>query len=215
MATLFEQQEVAIREAYANGLNGTSAAFEGDAVTIVERPEPNWGYAVNGVSFARGTLVAVAPGLLDFARAEAPKLHRDATGMPYLSRLRNEAHRLGLGENLTAWSGAICWGLARIPEAPALPGGLRFERVDAAWLNARIPDGDFVTGAGPADGGGGRAFRNKYGIAVLDERDEVAALAGVFDTYGMEEIGIDVVPERQGTGLGRAAGSGCNARHPG
>ena len=94
MATFFEQQERLIREAYANGLNGTVAAFGGDGVTIVERPEVNWGYAVNGTTFARGSLVAVAPELLEFARAEAPKQHREATQARYLELLRKEAKRL-------------------------------------------------------------------------------------------------------------------------
>lgn len=205
MGVLFQQQERAIREAYAAGLNGTVAAFEGDGVTIVERPEPNWGYVVNGTTFARGTLLAVAPELLEFARANAPAGHRAGTGMAFLSQLRGEAVRLGLGENLTTFAGAICWGLAAVPDAPALPAGLRFEEVGADWLNARIPEGAFENGAGPADGGGGRAYRNKYGIAIRDTEGEVVALAGVFDTYGMEEIGIDVIGGRQGEGLGRAA----------
>jgi RimJ/RimL family protein N-acetyltransferase len=205
MTVLFQQQEKLIRAAYAQGLNGKPDAFEGDGLTIVERPEQNWGYAVNGTTFARGTLVAVAPQLLAFAGAEAPGQHCEATQAPYLVRLRDEAKRLGLGDSLQWWSGAICWGLARVPEAPQLPTGLRFEEVDAAWLNARIPEGRFENGAGPSNGGGGRAFRNKYGIAVKDSQDQVVALAGVFDTYGMEEVGIDVVPGMQGSGLGRAA----------
>ena len=199
------QQERAIREAFATGLGGGIDAFEGDRVTIVQRPEPNWGYVVNGVTFARGTLVAVAPELLEFARAKIPKQHREATTGAYLEPLRDEARRLGLGETRNAYSGSICWGLATVPELRSLPAGLRFEPVDSAWLNARIPEGPFENGAGPADGGGGRPFRNQYGVAVRDATDAVVALAGVFDTYGMREIGIDVLPGRQGEGLGRAA----------
>jgi GNAT superfamily N-acetyltransferase len=205
MATeLFEQQAAKAREAFGTGLGADAGVFVDDRLSIVERPELNWGYVVNGASFARGTLVAVAPALLEFARANAPAQHRDALGAQYLRNLRHEARRAGLGEALQAFAGSICWSLSHVPARPVLPPGFRFEAVDREWLNAEIPAGRFENGAGPADGGGGRSFRNSYGVSILDERGEIAALAGVFDTYGLSEIGVDVVPSYQGRGLGVA-----------
>ena len=170
----------------------------------MERPAKHWGYIVNGVAFARGTLVAVAPEVVDFARSLAPALHRHAIVGTFLGSIRREAIRIGLAESLTISSGSICWALSTIPPTPVLPVGLRFETVSAEWLNTRIPDGLFPNGAGPSDGSGARALRNRFGIAVLDQRDEPLALAGVFDTHGLGEIGVDVLNSHQGLGLGRA-----------
>lgn len=205
MATrLFEEQAAKVRDAFGAGLGGRPDLFAGDRLTVVERPEPNWGYVVNGVSFARGSLLAVAPALLDFARANAPAQHRSAVGPEYFTTLRNEAVRVGMGDSLKAFSGAIGWALSSIPGRPVLAPGLRFDDVDREWLNAEIPRDRFENGAGRADGGDGRSFRNKYGVSIVDDSGEPVALAGVFDTYGLSEIGVDVAPFHQGQGLGVA-----------
>ena len=48
-----------------------------------------------------------------------------------------------------------------------------------------------------------RRFRNQYAFAALDSTGEPAAVAGVYDTQGLTEIGVDVRPEHQGRGLAR------------
>ncbi len=201
---LFEQQSAKVRDAFGSGLGADSSVFAEDRLTVVERPDVNWGYVVNGVSFARGSLLAVAPELVEFTREKAPPLHRTAVSDQYFRVLREEAVRLGLGDSLQAFAGAIGWALARVPAVPVLQPGLRFEPVTREWLNDEIPKARFENGAGPADGGGGRSFRNSYGVSILDAGGEVVALAGVFDTYGMHEIGVDVIPGHQGEGLGAA-----------
>ena len=65
--------------------------------------------------------------------------------------------------------------------------------------------GPFENGAGPADGGGGRAVPEQVRHRREGRPGLGGGAGGVFDTYGMEEIGIDVVAGRQGEGLGRAA----------
>ncbi|MEP7215308.1 MAG: hypothetical protein ABI782_03595 [Anaerolineaceae bacterium] len=40
----------------------------------------------------------------------------------------------------------------------------------------------------------GRELRNKYGVVIADRNGEPVAIAGVFDTFGMSEIGVDNGP---------------------
>jgi GNAT superfamily N-acetyltransferase len=197
---LFARQQDAVRDAYAAGLGVEAGLFAGGALTIVPRPEPNWGYEATAATFATGTVVAAAPELVEFARGLPVEEHRAATAGDFLQQVRDEARRLG--RNVNAYGPSIGWGLARIPEAPVLPGGFAMEHVDSEWLGEELKRGRFPNGAGPADGSSGRAFRNMYGVLLRGPDGEPAALAGVFDTYGMHEIGVDVAPEWQGQGLG-------------
>ena len=144
-----------------------------------------------------------APELRDFATTNTPELHREAADRAYLEQIRGEAVRLGLAESPEVFSGDILWALSSRPAAAPLPDGLRFEPVTREWLNDQIAAGRFENGAGTA-GASAREQRNRYGIALLGARNEVIALAGVFDTYGLSEIGVDVVEAQQGRGLGAA-----------
>lgn len=63
-------------------------------------------------------------------------------------------------------------------------------------------NGRFENGVGHA-GQDGREFRNRFALALYDAGGEIAAIAGAFDTYGMSEIGVDVVRDHRGEGLGR------------
>jgi RimJ/RimL family protein N-acetyltransferase len=46
-----------------------------------------------------------------------------------------------------------------------------------------------------------RSFRNKLAFAVLDPSDAPVAVAGEYDTAGLSEIGVDVLPAHRGRGL--------------
>jgi RimJ/RimL family protein N-acetyltransferase len=46
-----------------------------------------------------------------------------------------------------------------------------------------------------------RNVRNQYAFVLRDSDGEPVAMAGVFETYGMLEIGVDVLPEHQQRGL--------------
>jgi hypothetical protein len=199
----FDQHHAAVRAAYARGLGGLVGAFEGGQAVVVERPAENWGYLASAVTFAMGTLVAVAPELRDFATTNTPVLHREAADRAYLEQIRAEAVHLGLAEAPEVFSGDILWALSSAPSAARLPVGLRFEDVSREWLNDQIAAGRFENGAG-TPGASAREQRNRYGIALLDRGNDVIALAGVFDTYGLSEIGVDVVEAQQGRGLGAA-----------
>lgn len=201
-SAFFDHQHAAVRAAYARGLGGPVEAFEGVRAVVVERPAENWGYVVSAVTFAMGTLVAVAPELRHFAAANSPEVHREAADRAYLEQLRAEAVRLRLSEAPQVFAGDILWALSYPPEAPRLENGLRFEDVGRVWLNAQIAAGKFENGAGTA-GASQREQRNRYGVALMDAENDVIAVAGVFDTYGLSEIGVDVVDAQQGQALER------------
>ena len=71
-------------------------------------------------------------------------------------------------------------------------------------MNAILDSGAFPNGVGES-GVNARDVRNRYAIAVEDREGAAVAVSGAFDTLGLTEIGIDVVPERQGEGVGIAA----------
>jgi predicted GNAT family acetyltransferase len=61
----------------------------------------------------------------------------------------------------------------------------------------------FENGVGEA--GEGREISNRFALAFYDVSGVLASVAGAFETYGMLEIGIDVVRPYRGRGLGRLA----------
>jgi GNAT superfamily N-acetyltransferase len=205
-------QRAAVEAAYARSLGADPVDLSEDRVVVVERPpEVAWATAIVA-TFAAASLVSVPSWLLDAAAELSPAehslpgrsltAHRAVTGAPYLERLASRAR--DLGHDVAVHGPSIGWSLRAVPPPPAVPPDLRIEAVDAAWLNARIPSGELPNGAGPADGSSGREFRNLYGVAALDATGRVVAAAGVFDTYGLHEIGVDVAPGHRGRGLGTA-----------
>ncbi len=200
---LLRSSESAIAAAYVEGLGCAEDAFQTGRLTVVDRPDDHWGYLASAVSFASGTVLAVAPELADVARDHAPEVHRQALSLPFLARLASAAVRDD-GRPASVEPAAICWGLSAVPPPPPFPDDLTLEVVDAERLNELIGSGLFENGAGASDGSDGRRFRNLHGVALVDEHGDIAALAGVFSTYGLHEIGVDVVPARQGQGLGQA-----------
>jgi predicted GNAT family acetyltransferase len=52
-----------------------------------------------------------------------------------------------------------------------------------------------------AEAGDERLDRNLYGVAIVEAGSPVA-IAGVFDTNGLAEIGVDVLRSHRGHGLG-------------
>jgi len=190
----------AVRAAYAKGLGAGTASLDDGGVLVVERPEGHWGYLVVGASFAHATLLSVAPELVDVARSVAPAVHGPGALLRALSAIR--AHERSEGRDRALHAPSIGWSLGAPPPTIDLPVGLELSVVEADELNSLIADGGFENGAGPADGSTGREFRNLYGV-TLSGPQGLVAVAGAFDTYGLHEIGVDVVADRRGDGLGR------------
>jgi hypothetical protein len=190
----------AVRAAYARGLGAGDTPLDDGRVVVVERPDGHWGYLAVGASFANATLLSVAPELMEVAQTAAPEVHGPGALMRALSAIRD--HQRSEGRELTLHAPSIGWSLGAPPPTVELPVGLEMRVVAAEELNSLIPTGGFENGAGPVDGSTGREVRNLYGV-IVTEPDRIVAVAGVFDTYGLHEIGVDVVGDRQGDGLGR------------
>ena len=203
IAVGFADQERRARRAYLEGLGGRGIDFGPGSVVVVERPDPHWGYLAVGAVFSDRTIFSVAAEHLAFVRERAAGEHRHQLLIDVLSALRDELNG-GDEPDVALHDPGVCWVLGSDPPAHRLPPGHRLEVVDEVWLNDLIPRGRFENGAGQPSGVDGRAVRNLYGMAVHDDDDEVVALAGAFNTYGLHEIGVDVVAEHQGEGLGRA-----------
>jgi GNAT superfamily N-acetyltransferase len=199
---VFVEHQRAVEQAYAAGLGVEPNRFHGNALIVVERPQENWGYDLFGSTFARGTVLAVAPDLVEFVRGLRADEHRWGTSGEFLEKVRNESRRLGRSVN--AYGPSLGWALSSVPEDPPLPPDIEAAWVERDWLNDELKSGRFPNGAGPADGSGGRPFRNLYGVLLSDGAGEPVALAGVFDTYGLHEIGVDVADGWQGQGIGAA-----------
>lgn len=199
---MFAGQVEAVLGAYSRGLGADPAGVPAGSVTVAERPAQHWGYRVVGASFGDRTLFSVAPEWVDLARELAPDTHHHGVLLDVLSAIRERA--LADGNQVTLHAPGVCWALASTPVAPSLPPDHRIEVVDAIWLNDLIPDSRFENGAGQVSAIDGRGARNLYGVAVRDPAGEVVALAGAFFTYGLHEIGVDVVAARRGEGLGRS-----------
>src|SRR5690606_19112534 len=81
-----------------------------------------------------------------------------------------------------------------------LPGGYAIEERDAAWMAAQQPANRFENSVGEP-GDEDRTTRNRFARVLVAPDGEIAAVAGVFDSFGLLEIGIDVLPEHRGHGL--------------
>jgi GNAT superfamily N-acetyltransferase len=198
---LFRHYAQATREAFATGINCPVSAFEGDRLTIVDRhADADW-YTILAVTFGTGTVVSIDPAYHAFAEANQPEKPSFAMRRAFLQQIVEEGARRG--EKLAFSVPSLCFALADEPPELAPPPGLVFTREDAAWMNDAENGRRFENGAGGS--GSGREFRNRFALVLRDTAGEIAAVAGALETHGMLEIGVDVVREHRGLGLGRLA----------
>jgi hypothetical protein len=197
---LFTKYARATREAYAKGLGCGVDAFDREELIIVDRPESSPWYTMTGVTFGTGTVLCLDPAYREVAEANRPPKHYRALSRTFTQAIVEEAARRG--QTLNAYAPSLCFTIAGEPPDLPLSAGCELVEHDAAWMNAEQRNQRFENGVG-APGMDGREFRNRFVLALQDASGEIAAVAGAFDTYGMLEIGVDVVRARRGSGLGR------------
>ena len=197
---LLTQQTESIRAYFARALATDVSAYDRDELTILNRPDPPaWPYVALISRFGTGTIVSVHPEYRAFVDLLPAEPHRAATRPAYVTAIASEASRRGLPA--TAGSVAVLFALAAPPDEPAIPDGLTLRSVDRDWMAAEQRTGRFDNALGEPDETH-RTERAHYARALIDTTtDEPVAVAGVFDTLGLHEIGVDVVPAHQGRGL--------------
>jgi hypothetical protein len=212
--SLLADQAARVRRAYADGLGVDIAAFATEALTVVDRLEPApWPYVAIAATFGTGTVLSIDPAYREAATALVPRTHHEAAAPTFLAAIAAEARSRGHHPGVQGAS--IGWALSRAPGDPQPPAGLRFVELDADAMKAGIAAGGFANGfgLGAADG---RDFRNRFAIAALDDAGATVGVAGVFLTFGLHEIGIDVLRSERGHGLApllvRAAAAAILAR---
>jgi hypothetical protein len=197
---LFKRYSVAVREAYARGVNCGVEAFASEQLTIVERsPNTPW-ITAYAATFGTGTVLSVDPAYREFIEANLPEKHYRAMSGTFLASIVAEGTRRG--ESLGYSTASLCFTVAREPAEIELPAGFELREHDKDWMNAEQQNRRFENGVG-APNADGREFRNRFALVLYGGAGEPVAVAGAFDTHGMLEIGVDVVRGSRGLGLGR------------
>ena len=193
------RQSAAVFAAYARGMSVSPDVFRGGGLTIAPRPADSpWPFVAFVVTAPGGTLACFAPEALAWARANQPASPAAAAEPAFLIEVLAAS-----GARAAISAPELSWSLAHAPGPGDPPAGVQLESRDPAWMLAEMDAGRFPNGVGTA-GANARETRNRYAVVLLDSRDEPVAVAGVHDTFGLSEIGVDVVPGRQSEGLGTA-----------
>jgi hypothetical protein len=186
-----------MRAIFARVTNADDEAFVRDELTITTRKDSApWPFTAMAVGFGTGVVFCVAEPYVDWAREHAPKTHHRAFYLGF--QLEQEARRRG--QSLNAGPPTLGWALASMPEEQPPPSGVRIERVSGEWLREWQPKNVFHNALG-TQGQTHRTFRNLFAYVAFDAGDDPVAVAGVYQTAGLWEIGVDVRREHRARGL--------------
>lgn len=197
----FERQSAAVRTAFELEMGCHVAVETREELTVVDRPAATlWPYVAMAATFGDGMVVSVDPAYRAFAGTLELETAEAAAWPLYLGRLAAEVQRRGA--DVSASPIALLFALATAPSSSSvdLPDDLELRRFDPDWMLKELPSGRFRNALG-SSGERARAGRNRFAYALIDQTGEPVALSGVFDTLGLHEIGVDVVPAAQGRGL--------------
>jgi hypothetical protein len=195
----FQHAAAAVQAAFAQALACAPAAFATEQLTIVDRPDPPaWPYTALLVTCGTGTVLSLDRSYRAFVEAQAPDNHVNAMAPPFLQGLIEEGQQRGA--TLQTKAPGLCFTLAEPPGAVALPAGLTLRLVDADWMAEEMPRRRFENGVGER-GVAARELRNQFAAVLFEAGGEPVAVAGTFLTYGLLEIGVDVIRPWRGSGL--------------
>jgi hypothetical protein len=210
----FEAQRRAQMEAWAGSIGCSPTDFAGESLTILDRPEAMPWYSLLAVSFGLGTVLSVEPRFRAFIEEHAPSPAYRAFYPVLMQSLVDDCRKKGLQADYHV--PGVCWALAELRPPSMVPHGFALQIVDPDWMATEMKRNRWENGLGEPGGAQAREYRNRFGAALLDSAGEPAAIAGVFETYGMHEIGVDVAREYRGSGFGaivvRAAAAEILAR---
>jgi hypothetical protein len=197
MSALLDEQTGATREIFARVTGVDADIFSREGVTVSARPEPApWPFTAMVAGFGTGAVLCVEERYVDWAKSQKYQRIDEA----FYAGHRLEAHAGERGGTLHAGPPTLGWALARRPDERPATEGYRLERVDSAWMKEWQPKGLFTNALGTPDQAH-RTFRNRSARVLFDPAGQPAAVAGVYDTAGLSEIGVDVRREHRGRGL--------------
>lgn len=198
---LFEAQLTAVAAGMARETGCDPAMFAREELSIVPRPDPPaWAFTVMLCTFGTGTVLSVDPEYLEFVRQRPPKRHFRAFNEGFLAPIVAEGTRRGV--KLGIHTGAIGYALATVPAVQPVED-IRFEFAAPEWMAAERASGVFHNALGtPSEDYRDKQYR--FAILARTSTGELAAVAGVFDTTGLHEIGVDVARDFRGRGLANA-----------
>jgi GNAT superfamily N-acetyltransferase len=196
----FAAQRAAQMEAWAASIGCSPGDFAGEKLTILDRPEAMPWYSLLAVSFGLGTVLSVEPRFRAFVEEHAPSPAYRAFYPVLMQSLVDDCRKKGLQADYHV--PGVCWALAETLPPGKLPPGFALRTVDPEWMAAEMGRRRWENGLGEPGGAQAREYRNRFGAALLDSDGQPAAIAGVFETYGMHEIGVDVAREHRGRGFG-------------
>lgn len=199
MTSAFRTAQVgAVHAAYEAAFHAPPGAYAAGAVAVIARPgDAQFPYTAVASIGAGGSVLSVAPELLAVAESHLPADFAHIARAPFLSHFLRDDSPASMG------GPELLWALGSVPALPALPPGLQLDERDAAWMNAEQPSLRFPNGVG-RPGVNARESRNRFALVITGAAGEPVAVGGAFDSFGLLEIGVDVLPENQGSGLGRA-----------
>lgn len=193
----FEQQRQNIKRLLAEGVGCSPEDLERDQLTIIDHTKANPWDAVLAVRFGVGVVVSVEQRFRSYIERHIPARYFHALRPELLQRMADECSTAL--ETLTYHPPSICWGIGETPADDSQPSDHRLELVGRDWMNERLSQPGWVNGIGTESTA--RHLRNQFAFALLDHDNRLAAVAGVFLTYGLYEIGVDVAPEYRGRGF--------------
>lgn len=198
----FSKQVGAMKGHMARAIGCAPSDFDSEQITVVRRPDESPYFEILGVTFGVGTVLSVVDRLLPFVQQHAPQPHYRSMYPVLMQRVVSD---FSTAEQPLAYQvPGVCFALASYPEPPSLPSGYHIELRPREWMLEEMTRSRWENGLGQP-GRNARDFRNLYAIAVLDGKGELAAVAGVFLSYGCHEIGIDVARNHRGRGLATLA----------
>lgn len=202
--TLFAEASAALKRVLAGQMGCSVSDYESHALTIVERPEgsrePHLALAT---TCGTGSVLSVRdPRLGEWAREQTVQPHYRIFLPSFLEGLVAQARALGHEQpkSHSASSGMV---LAELLEPPALPAGFELRELTHSEQLELRETKVFDNALLEPDERKVERFRTAFGAFAPD--GAVAGIAGVWDQYPrLDEIGLDVLRERRGLGIGRA-----------
>ncbi len=204
---LFAESSAAFKQVLAAQMGCTPADYESHRLTVVQRPaDSREAHLALMTTCGTGSVVSVRDArLADWARDNAPATNRNQRiFLPsFLEGLAAEALRSGHdgAKSHSATGGTV---LAEDVSMPGLPPGIELRELSLAEQSKLREGGRFDNALGEPDELR-RIAATRIAFSACLESGEVAAVCGVWDQYpGVDELGLDVLREHRGMGLGAA-----------